>query len=90
MCEDYRAGVRIDRVHEQADRAAGRKISCPTLLLAATEDDIDIHGDPEAIWRAWVAGQLRTAPIHSGHHQAEQAPDELARALIDFLTPTTQ
>lgn len=85
MCEDYRAGLRIDRAHEQADRAAGRKIICPTLLLAATEDDIDIHGDPEAIWRAWVGGELRSAPIHSGHHQAEQAPDELAQTLIGFL-----
>ncbi len=88
MCEDYRSGLRIDRVHEQADRAAGRKITCPTLLLAATEDDIDIHGDPEAIWRAWVAGELWTAPIHSGHHQAELAPDELARTLVDFLAAT--
>jgi len=43
MCEDYRAGLRIDRAHEEADRATGRRIVCPTLLLAATEDDIDIH-----------------------------------------------
>ncbi len=55
------------------------------LLLAATEDDIDIHGDPEAIWRPWVAGELCSAPIHSGHHQAEQAPDQLAQALLEFL-----
>ncbi len=85
MCEDYRAGLRIDRAHEEADRAAGRRIACPTLLLAATEDDIDIHGDPEAIWRPWVAGELSSTPIHSGHHQAEEAPDELAQALTAFL-----
>ena len=89
MCEDYRAGLSIDRAHEEADRAAGRQIACPMLLLAATQDDIDIHGDPEAIWRPWVAGELRSAPIQSGHHQAEQAPDELAQALREFLaTPT--
>jgi haloacetate dehalogenase len=85
MCEDYRAGLRIDREHEEADRAAGRRITCPTLLLAATEDDIDVHGDSEAIWRPWVAGELSSMPIHSGHHQAEEAPDELARALVTFL-----
>jgi haloacetate dehalogenase len=85
MCEDYRAGLTIDRAHEEADRAAGRQIACPTLLLAATEDDIDIHGDPEAIWRPWVAGELSSRSIHSGHHQAEEAPDELARALTAFL-----
>jgi haloacetate dehalogenase len=90
MCEDYRAGLRIDRAHEEADRAAGRQIACPMLLLAATEDDIDIHGDPETIWRSWVAGELRSAPIHSGHHQAEQAPKELAQALLQFLAAPTQ
>ncbi len=88
MCEDYRAGLTIDRAHEEADRAAGRQIQCPMLLLASTEDDIDIHGDPAQIWRPWVAGHLRSAPIHSGHHQAEQAPDELADMLIGFLTET--
>jgi pimeloyl-ACP methyl ester carboxylesterase len=85
MCEDYRAGLRADRRDEEADRAAGRKIQCPVLLLASTDDDLDIHGDPEAIWRPWTAGELRSRPIHSGHHQAEQAPDELATALLDFL-----
>jgi haloacetate dehalogenase len=85
MCEDYRAGLTIDRAHEAADREAGRRIRCPMLLLAAADDDIDVHGDPVAIWRPWVAGELRSAPIHSGHHQAEQAPDEVADALIDFL-----
>jgi haloacetate dehalogenase len=87
MCEDYRAGLRVDRADEEADRAAGARIACPMLLLASTEDDIDIHGDPETIWRPWVAGELRSAPIHSGHHQAEQAPDELAQALLESLGP---
>jgi haloacetate dehalogenase len=85
MCEDYRAGLTIDRAHEEADRAAGRRVACPTLLLTATEDDIDIHGDAEAIWRPWIAGEFRRVPIHSGHHQAEQAPDEVASALLEFL-----
>jgi haloacetate dehalogenase len=46
MCEDYRAGLRIDRAHEEADRA--------------------------------------------DHHQAEQAPDELAQALREFLASPTR
>ena len=85
MCEDYRAGLTTDRAHEEADRTANRKIACPTLLLNATEDDIAIQGDPEAIWRPWVTGELSSRPIHSGHHQAEEAPDELAQALTAFL-----
>ncbi|MGI5499142.1 alpha/beta fold hydrolase [Lentzea sp. CA-135723] len=89
MCEDYRAGLRVDRRHEEEDRAAGRQVQCPTLLLTATEDDIDVHGDPLAIWRPWVAGELRRVDIRSGHHQAEQAPDEVATAIGEFMRGTT-
>ncbi len=67
------------------ERVTPRQVACPTLLLTATEDDIDIHGDPAEIWRPWIANELRSSPIHSGHHQAEQAPDEVARALVGFL-----
>jgi haloacetate dehalogenase len=87
MCEDYRAGLRTDRADEEADRAAGRQVQCPMLLLVSADDDLDIQGDPEAIWRPWTAAGLRSRPIHSGHHQAEQAPDEVAAALRDFLRP---
>jgi haloacetate dehalogenase len=85
MCEDYRAGLRIDREHEEADRAAGRRIECPMLFLQAADDDIDLHGDPVEIWRPWVAGPLESCVIPSGHHQAEEAPDEVAAALLGFL-----
>ena len=47
--------------------------------------DLGIHGDPEAIWRPWAAGELRSHLIHSRHDQAEQAPDEFASALLGFL-----
>jgi len=40
MCEDYRAGLAIDRAHDEADRAAGRRVSCPTLLAWSIHDDL--------------------------------------------------
>jgi haloacetate dehalogenase len=85
MCEDYRAGLGIDREHDEADRAAGRQVRCPTMLLESADDDLDIHGDPAAIWKPWVAGPFRHGVIPSGHHQAEQAPGPVADALLDFL-----
>jgi haloacetate dehalogenase len=85
MCEDYRAGLTIDREHEEADRAAGRRIRCPTLVLWSDYDDLeDLHGDPRLIWRDW-ADDVRGHSIPSGHHMAEEAPEELAAALRDFL-----
>jgi haloacetate dehalogenase len=90
MCEDYRAGLRIDRAHEEQDRAAGRRVACPMLFLQAAHDDIDIHGDPVAIWRPWVTGPLSSAVIDSGHHQAEEQPGQVADALLSFVASTPQ
>ena len=87
MCEDYRAGLSIDREHDDADRAAGRRVACPVLMLWATRDDMErLYGDPVAVWRRW-ADDVRGAPIDSGHHMAEEAPEQLAAALSDFLRP---
>jgi haloacetate dehalogenase len=88
MVEDYRAGLGIDRAHDAADRDAGRRVACPTLLLESAHDDLDIHGNPADIWAPWLTRPLRHHTIDSGHHQAEQAPDAVADALLDFLTET--
>ncbi|MEO3744318.1 alpha/beta hydrolase [Plantactinospora sp. B5E13] len=85
MLEDYRAGLGVDREHEEADRRAGRTVSCPTLFLWSTRDDmVELYGDPLRIWRRW-ADDVRGAPIESGHHVAEENPEALTRALLDFL-----
>jgi haloacetate dehalogenase len=85
MCEDYRAGLGVDRRHDEADRAAGRRVRCPTLLLESARDDLDIHGDPVAIWQPWLERPLGHRVIDSGHHQAEEAPAAVAEALLSFL-----
>ena len=85
MCEDYRAGLGMDRQHDNADLAAGRRLACPVLVVWATRDDIErLYGDPVAIWRGW-AGDVKGLPIASGHHIAEETPSELAAALAGFL-----
>jgi len=85
MAEDYRAGLGIDRDHDAADRQAGRRISCPMLLLESAHDDLDIHGDPAAIWAPWVDGPVNHQIIECGHHQAEEAPEEVAEAIRHHL-----
>jgi haloacetate dehalogenase len=88
MCEDYRAGLGIDRAHDDADRAARRRVGCPVLVLWATGDDLpDLYGDVLAVWRDW-AGDLRGGPVDSGHHMAEDAPTEVAARLAEFLAQT--
>jgi haloacetate dehalogenase len=85
MCCDYRAGLRADRAADDADRAAGRRIGCPTLFAWSTRDDmVELYGDPLAIWRDW-AGDVRGVPIESGHHMAEENPQALTAALLALL-----
>ncbi|HEY9377013.1 MAG TPA: alpha/beta hydrolase [Jiangellaceae bacterium] len=85
MLEDYRAGLSVDRAADDADRAAGRRISCPTLVLWSSRDDLEyLYGDVLAVWQPW-AEDVRGGGIDSGHHVAEEAPDELAAWLAEFL-----
>lgn len=85
MCSDYRAGLRADRDADVADREAGSTIGCPTLVLWSSHDDLGIlYGDPLAVWRPW-APQVTGHSLPSGHHMAEEVPEELATALLAFL-----
>ncbi len=38
--EDYRAGLTIDRRHEETDRAAGVRLQCPVPILWSLRDDL--------------------------------------------------
>ncbi len=85
MVEDYRAGVGVDRAHDEADRAAGRQVRCPTLVVWARRDDPEpLYDDLAAIWRPW-APDVRVRALDCGHHVAEEAPDALTEVLLDFL-----
>jgi haloacetate dehalogenase len=84
MCEDYRAGLGVDRAHDDADRAAGRRIHCPLQVLWASRDDMeDLYGDPLRIWRDW-ADDVRGDRLDCGHHMSEEAPAALASCLRAF------
>jgi haloacetate dehalogenase len=87
MCEDYRAGLTIDREHDDADKAAGRRVACPTIVLWSRDDDQELlYGDPTEVWRDWADDVHRGGPLPCGHHMAEEAPHELAAALGAFFS----
>jgi haloacetate dehalogenase len=86
MVEDYRAGLSVDREADEADRAIGRKITCPTLVVSALRDEPELVYDdePAEIWKGW-ANDLSADSIDCGHHMSEEAPDELAAILLNFF-----
>lgn len=85
MLEDYRAGLGVDRAHDDADSAAGRQLQCPTLVVWSTRDDMEqLYGNPLEVWRRW-ASDLRGQRLDSGHHLAEENPEALVAALVEHL-----
>jgi haloacetate dehalogenase len=85
MCEDYRAGLGIDRQHDDGDRRVGHRLACPVLALWAGNDDLpELYGDVLHVWRGW-ADHVQGKALDCGHHMAEEAPDELVTELCAFL-----
>jgi len=83
-CEDYRAGATIDRALDDADRKAGRKITCPMLALWG-ERGLPAQNGPLELWKAW-ATDVRGLALPCGHFLPEEAPEATARALLDFFS----
>jgi len=78
-CADYRAGATTDSEDDAADRAAGKRIACPLLLLWGSG-----RGDLLPVWRRW-ADDVRGEAIDSGHFLQEEAPEEVLARLLPFL-----
>jgi haloacetate dehalogenase len=88
ICEEYRAAASLDRAHDEADGAAGRRIACPVLALwsgaGALGSWYEAEGGPLALWRRW-AGDVRGQPVGGGHFFPEEMPEQTAALLTHFL-----
>ena len=80
--EDYRAGASIDLEHDEADLDRG--IACPVLALWGAKGALDSLFDPLACWRERAA-DVRGHALPCGHFLPEEAPEETAAALLEFL-----
>jgi haloacetate dehalogenase len=88
ICEEYRAAASLDREHDRADRAAGRRITSPLLALWSAGGPLDTWyasaGGPLALWRAW-SEDVQGHAVEGGHFFPEEAPDLTAEALRRFF-----
>jgi haloacetate dehalogenase len=85
ICEDYRAGATIDFDHDMADKAEGRKIECPLLVLWSGRGPIDAWYDILEVWGEW-ADDVRGSALPCGHYLPEEAPEETGVALMSFFS----
>jgi haloacetate dehalogenase len=84
MCECFRAGWTLDREQDRRDRAAGRRIACPSLVMWGRYGVLGRHLDVPAIWRTWCAAPV-FAEVPGGHFLPEEAPETVADHLAAFL-----
>ena len=80
---DYRAAFHLDRPLDARDRAAGRRIRCPVLVLWGAREGA-VADEPLTIWRRW-ADDVRGHALAAGHFLPEETPDPLAASLAHFL-----
>jgi haloacetate dehalogenase len=85
MCEDYRATFGVDLEMDGADFKAGRKVTCPAMILWGANGGVGRNHDAAAIWSQYATRIERTATVPSGHYLQEECPDETYRELRDFF-----
>jgi haloacetate dehalogenase len=80
-CEDYRAAITCDCAFDEADRAAGRKIRAPLLVLWGARRS---RARLDEVWKLW-AEDVRGEPIECGHFIPEEAPEATLQQLRSFF-----
>jgi haloacetate dehalogenase len=83
-CEDYRAGWQVDRADDADDLAAGRKITCPVLVMWGEQFGLARLRSPIEVWDRW-AEDVRGLALPTGHFLPEEAPQATADALLEFF-----
>ena len=84
MCEDYRAGAGYDRLVDEADKAADKKIACPVQVLWGAKGALAAWYDTLAIWREW-ADDVQGQVLDCGHFIPEEKPEETLALLRGFF-----
>jgi haloacetate dehalogenase len=86
MLADYRAGLEFDYDDDKRDNDAGRRLQCPLGVLWSLHDDMEnLYGDPAAPWASWSDRIALRHGVESGHHMAEEAPDDVASQISSFF-----
>ena len=82
ICEDYRAAASIDLEHDEADLDS--RVEAPLLAIWGDRSIIADIYDVKATWEekgARVSGRA----LPCGHAIPEEAPEELATMILEFL-----
>lgn len=84
FCEDFRAGATIDKEVLLADKAAGKKLLTPTLILYGETTFPAVGPSLVDAWKEW-GDDVTGAAVDAGLYAMEEAPEATLQALERFL-----
>jgi haloacetate dehalogenase len=87
VCEDYRATFGVDLDMDTEDFNAGRKITCPALILWGTSGGVGRNHKPgpAEIWKNYATDIRGAKALPCGHYLSEEAPEETYAELRAFF-----
>jgi haloacetate dehalogenase len=85
ICEDYRATFGIDLEMDTEDFKAGKRVTCPSLILWGATGGVGRNHKPADIWANYATNIVRAGSVPSGHYLTDEAPEETYRELRDFF-----
>ena len=86
MCEDYRATYGVDFEMDKVDWAAGKKITCPSLILWGATGAVGRNHKPAEVWKDYATDIRGAQALPCGHYLSEEAPEETYQALRTVLS----
>ena len=85
MCEDYRATYGVDFEMDKVDFAAGKKITCPALILWGATGAVGRNHKPAEVWKDYATDIRGAKALPCGHYLSEEAPEETYAELRAFF-----
>ncbi|KAK5122125.1 hypothetical protein LTR85_004371 [Meristemomyces frigidus] len=85
-CADYASAAGEEVKEQEADQKTGKKIKVPTMIIYSASNLGRMH-DVDAEWPKWVDGELKCVGIPDGigHYIPEEAPDQVAKLIMEWV-----
>ena len=70
---------------DKVDFAAGKKITCPVLILWGATGAVGRNHQPAEVWKDYATDIRGAKALPCGHYLSEEAPEETYAELREFF-----
>jgi len=85
MSEDYRATLSVDYPMDKVDWEAGRRVTCPTLIMWAEKSHTQREFSAQEAWPHYATDIRGFHKLACAHYPMEEAPEETCALLAKFF-----